>query len=73
MRFVPVEVAGKSSRSTLLHREDCFQLRDAEWPEPLLREATDEELRSRPRCQSCLKRERRSSRPDVEVWRARSS
>ena len=57
LRFVAVEVAGKNSRSTLLHREDCFHLRDAEWPEPILREATDDELRTRRRCQSCVRRE----------------
>jgi hypothetical protein len=57
VRFVAVEVAGKPSRSELLHREDCAHLRDDEWPEPILREATAEELRTRRRCQSCLERE----------------
>jgi hypothetical protein len=57
--FVAVEVAGKPSPSKLLHRDDCPHLRWVDWPEPVLREATDEELRFRRRCQTCLARERR--------------
>jgi hypothetical protein len=55
IRFVAVEVAGKPSRSRLLHRHDCMHLRwKGEWPAPVLREATAEELRSRRRCRSCI-------------------
>jgi hypothetical protein len=57
IRFVPVEVAGRPSKSPLLHREDCFHLRDQDWPEPILREATDEERRTRRQCSSCIARE----------------
>jgi hypothetical protein len=32
IHLVAVEVAGKRSRSKLLHREDCPHLRDASWP-----------------------------------------
>jgi hypothetical protein len=59
IRFVPVEVAGKPSKAPLLHREDCTHLRDAQWPEPVLREATDEQRRSRRQCSTCIARERR--------------
>ena len=60
IRFVPVEVAGMPSRSQLLHREDCIHLRWAgEWPEPVLREATAEELRTRRRCSTCVAAEAR--------------
>lgn len=55
IRFVPVEVAGKSSRAQLLHRRDCMHLRwEGEWPEPVLREATAEELRTRRQCSTCI-------------------
>jgi hypothetical protein len=59
IKYVAVEVAGKPSPSKLLHREDCGHLRDAAWPEPVLRAATDGELRSRRKCRSCLAQEAR--------------
>ena len=59
IRFVPVQVAGTPSRAPLLHREDCSHLRDRDWPEPVLREATEEERRTRRQCSSCIARERR--------------
>jgi hypothetical protein len=61
IKYVAVEVAGKPSPSKLLHREDCSHLRDVDWPEPVLREATNEERRSRRKCQSCLEREAREA------------
>lgn len=53
---VALEVAGKPSRSKLLHRQDCDHLRweRGGWPDPVLRPATEEELRSRRKCKSCL-------------------
>lgn len=62
IRFVPVEVAGKPSPSLLLHRKDCFHLRDAAWPEPVVRKATAAELRTRQECSSCIDREKREQR-----------
>jgi hypothetical protein len=56
---VPIEVAGTRSKAPLLHREDCLHLRDTSWPEPVLREATKEELRSRRQCSTCIAREQR--------------
>jgi hypothetical protein len=61
--LVPVQVAGKPFRAQLLHRQHCMHLRwDGEWPEPVLREATADELRTRRQCGTCIavdKRERR--------------
>ena len=61
IKYVAVEVAGKSSRSKLLHREVYSHLRDDDWPEPVLREATGEERSTRRRCKSCLAREARDA------------
>jgi hypothetical protein len=63
IRFVALEVAGRASPSKLLHREDCTHLRDADWPAPVLHEATDEQRRSRRKCSSCLAREAREQAP----------
>jgi hypothetical protein len=60
IKYVAVEVAGKPSPSKLLHRADCGHLRDAGWPEPVLREAEGDE-RARRKCQSCLAAEAREA------------
>jgi hypothetical protein len=58
IRFVPVEVAGRPSRSKLLHRE-AAPTHGRGLAEPVLREATEEERRNRRECRSCLARKAR--------------
>jgi hypothetical protein len=66
IRFVPVEVAGKPSRAQLLHRQDCIHLRwKGEWSEPVLREATPEELRRLRHCSTCIAAEERERGPET--------